>query len=89
MQVIDSVAQHVPDSVTRLVRVGPLIVASQWTARGRVLAVGARVDPGKPAVHGAQQAQQLRIVRPVVLVHTGHRTGTAQLCNSELLDNPR
>ena len=53
VQVVDGVAERVPGCVTGLVRVGPIIVAPQWTTGRGALAFGARIDPAEPIVHGA------------------------------------
>ena len=57
MEVINSVTQRVPGAMAGFVRVGSLVVCPQRTARYRVLALAARVDPGEPAIHSPQQPQ--------------------------------
>jgi len=53
-----------------------LIVGAQGTARRRLLPAAGMIgiDPRKPAVYFAKQAQQFLVVRPVFVIHARHRT---------------
>jgi hypothetical protein len=69
---VNRVAQRVPGGVTDLVRMQRRVVADHWTAPPGRWAIGIWVDPSQPAIDLVQQAQQLRVMSSVLVVHAGH-----------------